>query len=69
MGQTKVVELERRLDLAMKGMNALLFGKADTISRKEKQELQKRLEDYIHKRGSQFVELKNLQGSDTQEGT
>lgn len=68
MSQAKVVELERRLDLAMKGMNALLFGKTEVVSRKEREELRKRLEDYLHKRGSQFVELKDLQGSDTQEG-
>ena len=52
----------------MKGMNALLFGKAELVSRREREELQKRLEDYVHRKRSQFVELKNLQGSDTQEG-
>jgi uncharacterized protein YbgA (DUF1722 family) len=68
MTQAKVVELEKRLNLAMKGMNALLFGKADTVSRKERQELRKRLDDYLHGKESLFVELKDIQGSDTQEG-
>jgi hypothetical protein len=68
MSQTKVVELEKRLDLAMKGINALLFGKAEVVSRKEKEELRRRLDDYLHRKGSQFVELKDLQSPDTQEG-
>jgi hypothetical protein len=68
MSQAKVVELEKRLDLAMKGINVLLFGKAETVSRKERDELRKRLDDYLHRKGSQFVELKGLQGSGTQEG-
>ena len=68
MSQARVVELERRLDLAMKGMNAILFGKAEVVSRQERAELHKRLEDYLHKRGSRFVELKDLQSPDPQEG-
>ncbi len=68
MSSRELVELERRVDLAMKGMNLLLFGEAESISRKEKRELQKRLGDYLAGRKSEFVELKSLQGSATQKG-
>lgn len=66
MNQAKFVELERWIDLAMKGMNALLFGKAEPVSGRERAELRRRLEDYFGRKRSQFVELKDLQGSDTQ---
>jgi hypothetical protein len=66
MTSPELVELERRVDLALKGMNLLLFGEAESISRKEKRELQNRLSDYLAGKRSEFVELKDLQGSATQ---
>lgn len=57
------MELERRVDLALKGMNLLLFGKPETISPKEKKELQGRLRDYIAEKRSEFMELKDLQST------
>ena len=51
----------------MKGMNLLLFGEAETVSVKERKELQRRLKDYL-KGKDEFVELKGLQGSPSQKG-
>ncbi len=67
MSKSRLVELERRVDLALKGMNLLLFSEAESISNKEKKELQRRLREYVSGTVSQFVELKDLQGSATQE--
>ena len=68
MTSSELVELERRVDLAMKGMNLLLFGEAEVASAKERKELQKRLNDYLTGK-SAFVELKDLQGPNTQKGS
>lgn len=46
----------------------LLFGKAESIHNHEKKELQRRLPDYVTGKSSEFVELKHLQGTLTQEG-
>ena len=67
MTSSELVELERRVDLAMKGMNLLLFGEAEVASAKERKELQKRLNDYLTGK-SAFVELKDLQGPHPQKG-
>ncbi|HVC26532.1 MAG TPA: hypothetical protein VND40_00070 [Nitrososphaerales archaeon] len=67
-GSPELVELERRVDLALKGMNLLLFSKGESVTRKEKRELQNRLKDYLSGKRSEFVELKDLQGSHTQKG-
>lgn len=67
MRNPELVRLERRVDIAMKGMNLLLFGEAETVSVKERKELQKRLKDYL-KGKDEFVELKDLQGSHSQKG-
>jgi hypothetical protein len=68
MSSPELVELGRRVDLALKGMNLLLFGETESISSKEKRELQSRLSDYLAGKKSEFVELKDLQGSGTQKG-
>ena len=57
---SKLVELERRVDLALKGMNLLLFGEAESVPAREKRELQRRLRDYVEGKRSEFVELKDL---------
>ena len=67
MSSPELVELERRVDLAMKGMNLLLFGEAESVSSKERRELQKRLRDYLRGKSSEFVELKDLQGPRSQQ--
>jgi hypothetical protein len=65
---SEAMGLERRVDLALKGMNMLLLGEAESVSRNEKKELQSRLKDCLTGKGSEFVELKDLQGPDSQEG-
>ena len=66
---SEVVELERRVDLALKGMNLLLFAETESVSTEEKRELQGRLKDYLSGRRSKFVELKDLKASNTQKGS
>jgi hypothetical protein len=67
MTSSELVELERRVDLAMRGMNLLLFGEAEVVSAREREELHKRLKDYLAGK-SAFVELKDLQGPHPQKG-
>jgi len=69
MGNSRIMELERRVDLALKGMNLLLFVEAESIPPREKKELQRRLKDYAAGRRSESVELKELQGTVTQESS
>jgi hypothetical protein len=67
MSNPELAELERRVDLAMKGMNLLIFGEREAISSKERKELRKRLRDYLNGKTSEFVELKDLQGPRSQQ--
>ena len=69
MRSPELVELERKVDLAMKGMNVLLFGEPDVVSNRERNELRRRLRDYIGHKDSEFVELKDLKGTDTRKGS
>ncbi len=39
MSKSQLMELEKRVDLALKGMNLLLFSQAESISKKEKNEV------------------------------
>lgn len=65
---TKLVELEKWMDVAMKGLNLFLFKEPEEISPKEKKVLQRRLQDYIGGKKAQFVELnKYLQNHTSQE--
>ncbi len=66
MSESRLVELEHRVDLVLKGFNLILFGKAETVSREERRELEMRLKDYVTGKRSEFVELKDLQGTATQ---
>ena len=63
----RLVELERRVDLALKGLNLLLFGEAEEISTRERKVLEQRLRDYTRGNKSKFVELKDLQSRSTRE--
>ena len=47
MLQAKVVELERKLDLIMRGLNLLLLEEGELVSESEARELRARLEDYV----------------------
>ena len=65
--RARLVELERRVDLALKGLNLLLFREAEEISAKEKKVLEQRLGDYTRGNKSKFVELKDLESRSTRE--
>jgi hypothetical protein len=60
MSGAELQKLERRVDIAMKGMNLLLFGEAEQISSKER--AQEEIEGFFHKKDSEFGELKDFQG-------
>jgi hypothetical protein len=57
--ETRLIELERRINVAMRGLNFFLFKDAEEISSKERKILEQELSDYTRrKRKSNFVELK-----------
>ncbi len=61
MSNQKVVELERRVNLILRGMNLMLFGEPEAISPREKKEIERRFKQYTAQKRSEFVELKDLQ--------
>lgn len=64
----KLLQLEKRVDIAMKGLNIFLLKDSEEISRKEKKILEQRMKDFASKRNSSFVELKKyLQSHSSQE--
>ena len=67
MSDARLLELEQRVGLVLKGMNLILFREGEAVSRKERREIQRRLQDYVSGKSSEFVELKDLQGSLKQE--
>jgi hypothetical protein len=61
LAEAKLAELERKVDVIMKGLNLFLFGEGEVIPENEVRDLQKRLEDYVTSRASEFVNLDELQ--------
>ena len=61
MSEAKLAELERKVDVIMKGLNLFLFGEGEVLPENEVRDLQKRLEDYVTSRASEFVNLDELQ--------
>lgn len=61
MEEAKLAELERKVDVIMKGLNLLLFGEGEVLSEDEIRDLKGRLEDYVTGRSSEFVKLDELQ--------
>ena len=61
MAEAKLAELERKVDVIMKGLNLFLFGEGEVLPDNEVRDLQKRLEDYVTSRASEFVNLDELQ--------
>jgi hypothetical protein len=59
--EAKLAELERKVDVIMKGLNLLLFGEGEVISEAELRDLKGRLEDYLASRSYEFVKLDELQ--------
>jgi hypothetical protein len=65
---SRLLQLEKRVDVAMKGLNILLFEDPEEIPPREKKLLQQRLRDYSKRKKSNFVELnKYLQSRSSQE--
>jgi hypothetical protein len=56
-GEAKLVELERKIDAIMKGLNLLLFEEGELLPDDEVEELKARLEDYVKGRRFEFVKL------------
>ena len=61
MSEAKLAELERKVDVIMKGLDLFLFGEGEVFPENEVRDLQKRLEDYVTSRASEFVNLDELQ--------
>jgi len=60
LSEAKLAELERKVDVIMKGLNLFLFGEGEVLPDNEIRELQQRLEDYVTARSSEFVKLDEL---------
>lgn len=54
------MELERKIDVIMKGLNMLLFEESEAVLEEEAQDLKSRFEDYVKGRRSEFVMLDEL---------
>jgi hypothetical protein len=61
---TRLVQLEKKVDVAMKGLDILLFKDAEEISPRERKLLGRRLKDYTSR---EFVKLSHLQSHTAQE--
>jgi hypothetical protein len=61
LSEAKVAELERKVDVIMKGLNLLLFGEGEVLPEDEVRDLKGRLEDYVAGRSSEFVKFDELQ--------
>jgi len=57
MTEARVIELERKLDTVMRGLNLLLFEEGEVFPEEEIKELKTRLDDYLKGRRSEFVTL------------
>ena len=60
MAEARVIELERKVDIIMRGLNLMLFEEGEIFPEKEVEELKARLEDYFNQRRSEFVTLEEL---------
>lgn len=61
MAEAKLAELERKVDVIMKGLNVLLFGEGEVLGEDEIRDLKARLDDYVSGQSSEFVKLDELQ--------
>ena len=56
-GEAKLVELERKIDAIMRGLNLLLFEEGELLPDDEVEELKARLEDHVKGRRIEFMKL------------
>jgi hypothetical protein len=63
MGEARLVELERKIDAIMRGLNLLLFEEGELLPDDEVEELKVRLEDYVKGRRFEFVKLDEPQAN------
>jgi hypothetical protein len=47
LSSQKVVELKRRVNLILKGMNLMLLGEAEAVSTRERREIERRFKQYM----------------------
>lgn len=59
--EARVLELERKVETIMRGLNLLLFEEAELFSETETEELRSRLDDYLKGRRSEFLPLDETQ--------
>jgi len=57
LSEAKLVELEKKVDVLMRGLNLLLFEEGDTLPEKEVEDLEARLDDYVKGKRSEFAKL------------
>lgn len=57
MSKVKVIDLERKVNLIMRGLNLLLFREGEVIPKEKAQELKARLENYPVAREFEFVRI------------
>lgn len=60
MAEARVLELEKKVDTIMRGLNLLLFEKEEAFPDEDVEELKARLDDYLKQRRSEFVTLNEL---------
>jgi hypothetical protein len=61
LSETKLAELERKIDVIMKGLNMLLFGESEAVPEKEVEDIRSRFEDYVKGKRSEFVTWDEIQ--------
>jgi hypothetical protein len=62
LSEAKLVELEKKIEVLMRGLNLLLLEEDDTFREQEVKDLKARLNDYLKGHRSEFVKLDEKQG-------
>jgi len=60
--EVKLLELERRVNTLSRALYLILFGEAETLPKKEIDELKERLNAYLHGKKEEFASLNKLLG-------
>lgn len=64
MTQTELHELEKRVNLLSKALHVLLFEEKENVSKKEAQEIERRLSSYLNGRKNEFVNLEDVSNNE-----